>query len=346
MNHVRARKGVLAVVTAVGMIAAMAGCAASGAQEGSPAKQKVLIYASPVPHDAAVFVAQEQGFFAKNGLDVQIQSFPSGTTALETFKQGIDGKAGFGDLIVSGGFPALSFWDKTDGKYQALAAVEQDSKGYVAMARADIKTPADLRGKTIGYRKGSTSELFARTYLQKNGLSFDKDVKAVNLDQAAMISALDRGDIDAFFLFEPAGRLAVAASGDKVHYLSTGEGYLQGTTVVGTWSRTIKSDPAMLKKVLTSIIQGEDYANAHPDDVAALYKKKFNIAVDGTLADLKVLTLHTSVDDSFVEASKTQAAVLTEWGSMTRPFDMWSFTDACVLKGVASDRVVAEGPKC
>lgn len=336
------------ITSAAGLALLMSSACADGdsnPEASSGDLKTVRIYGSPVPHDAALFMAQQQGFFEKHGLKADIQNFPSGTTALETFKQGIDGKEGFGDVIVSGGFPSLTFWDQTAGEYQVLAAVEQDSEGYVLMARTGINNPQDLAGKKIGYREGSTSEFFARTYFEKNGMSFDDDVEAVNLDQAAMIAALERGDIDAFFLFEPSGRLATAASGDKVHYLATGEGYINGTTVVGTWKSQIENNSEVLQSVLRALIDGEAYATEHPDEVAALYQDKFNIAVEGTLEDLKAMRFETTIDQSFIDASEVQAAALQTWGKLG-DFDVWKYIDPCVLHAVAPEAVVDGAPTC
>ena len=79
-----------------------------------------------------------------------VNNFPSGTTAFQTFQ------TGQGDIVMTGDLPSVQYFFRTNGNYRTIAAMERDAKGYVAVARKDVRTPADLAGKTIATRVGST----------------------------------------------------------------------------------------------------------------------------------------------------------------------------------------------
>ncbi len=342
-----AAKAALAVAVSAALLVSCSNGASSEPDETANAEalKPFHVLSVPVAHFAHAFMALEQGYFEEEGLDVTIQSFPSGTTALETFKQGIDGREGFGEVILSGAAPAVSFWGQSDDKYRAIAEVERNSEGYVAVARADVKQASDLVGQKVGYREKSTSELFLRTYFAENGLSLD-DVELVNLDQAAMVSALDQGDIAAFFLFEPAGRLSVETSGDSVHYLTTGADFFESSSVAGTWQHVIDERPDDIAAFLRALIKGQEYVKSHPEETAELYARDFNVAKEGVLADLEILNLMVGLDAEFVSTTEEQAGEIAAWGGRDREFDFWSFASPCSLVVADSSRVDPDAPSC
>ena len=146
-------------------------------------------------------MAESQGYLKDQGLDVTFQLFPTGTTALQTFR------AGQGDLVTHGDLPGVAHWLAVNKDYRLISVIERDAKGYLATARKEIKGPKDLIGKTIATRVGSTGSWFISEYLKKNGIK-DSDVKVINLDGQVLPTALCRGDIAAFFIWEPFGSRA------------------------------------------------------------------------------------------------------------------------------------------
>src|SRR5262245_46290330 len=188
---------------------------------------KVLLFSQPIAKSDALWMALKKGFFKEEGLDVTVKWFSAGTTAMQTFQSGKDGKRGFGDFNTGGELPAVNFWQNMDEQYALLAIIERDTEGYVGIAKAEIKTGKDLKGKTIATRVGSTGSWFVSEYLKAQGLA-DKDVTIKNMDPHIMPSALDRGDIDAFFVWEPYGAQALKISGARVHKLTTAKGLMNG----------------------------------------------------------------------------------------------------------------------
>src|SRR5258708_38088332 len=141
-------------------------------------------------------MALAYGYFKEQGLEVEYRVFPSGTPAFQTFR------TGQGDIVMPGALPRVQYFFTTPGQYQAFAAIERDAKGYVVIARKDIKKPQDLAGKTVAPRVGSTGSWFISEYLTKNGVD-PKSVPVKNLDTQLLPAALCKGDISAFFIWQP-----------------------------------------------------------------------------------------------------------------------------------------------
>src|SRR2546422_5782037 len=142
---------------------------------------------------------------------------------MQTSKPGRAGRRGSAAYTPGGDPPAVNFWQNMDGQYRLCAVIERDTEGYVGIAKADIKTGKDLKGKTIATRVGSTGSWFISEYLKAHGLT-EKDVTIKNLDPHIMPSAIDRGDSDACFIWEPYRAQALEVLGSRVHKLTPAKG--------------------------------------------------------------------------------------------------------------------------
>ncbi len=100
-------------------------------------------------------------------------------------------------------------------------------------AAADIKKPEDLVGKTVGYPRASAGHYYFGRYVKKYNLPADQ-IKVKFLQAPEMVAALERKDIDAFFLWEPwhtkavalvSGAHVLARSGDDDVFILTGYNY-------------------------------------------------------------------------------------------------------------------------
>ena len=97
--------------------------------------KKVVLFGQPSVNNDAIWMALEHGYFKEQGLEVEYRVFPSGTTAFQTFR------TGQGDIVMTGDLPSVQYFFNNPGQYQTFVAIERDAKGYVVIARKDIKSP-------------------------------------------------------------------------------------------------------------------------------------------------------------------------------------------------------------
>jgi len=64
-------------------------------------RMKLTVFIGPAPLYDSIQMADGQGYLREEGLDVTFELFPTGTTALQTFR------AGQGDLVTHGDLPAV-----------------------------------------------------------------------------------------------------------------------------------------------------------------------------------------------------------------------------------------------
>ncbi len=287
-------------------------------------------------------MAIKKGFFKDEGLDVTVKWFSAGTTAMQTFQSGKEGKRGFGDFNTGGELPAVNFWQNMDEQYTLFAIIERDTEGYVGIAKADIKTGKDLKGKTIATRVGSTGSWFVSEYLKAHGLS-EKDVTIKNMDPHIMPSALDRGDIDAFFIWEPYGAQALKISGPRVHKLTTAKGFMNGYLVIGTWKWYLKEHPGVAEKMLKAVDKGRRYAAENKAEVIQFAKEQFSVQDTAPVeADYvyneRVVGLDKVAWDDFHKLSRW----MKEAGIAKRDFNPKAFFDPRPLQKALPERVSPE----
>ena len=204
--------------------------------------QKMSIVLGTTPQFGNVIVGLQKGFYEKEGLPAEITYFTSGSAATQAFR------AGNGDVAVSGDLPSLRLWTGGDGVGICPQAHYDLS---IIVARDSIKSPQDMRGKKIGVLLGSTSEYFIQKYLGKSGMTI-KDIDAINLTPAEMITGLDRRDIDGFVLWQPFGWKAVDTI-KGVHIVTTAGPYFQeweACTVNKKYAATHKAEVVAFLKGL------------------------------------------------------------------------------------------------
>jgi len=303
---------------------------------------KVLLFAQPIAKADAIWMALKKGFFKDEKLDVTVKWFSAGTTAMQTFQSGMDGKRGFGDFNTGGELPAVNFWQNMDEAFALFAVIERDTEGYVGVAKAEIKTARDLKGKVIATRVGSTGSWMISEYLKAHGMS-ERDVTIKNLDPHIMPSALDRGDIDAFFIWEPYGAQALKISGNRVHRLMTAKGYMNGYLVMGTWKWYLRDHPGVAERMLKAINKGRTYAAEHKDEVLQFAREQFSVQDTAPVeADYSYNERVVGLDKVAWDDFHKLAAWMKETGMAKREFAPKSFFDPRPLRAVLPDRVSPE----
>lgn len=221
---------------------------------------KVLILAQPTARGDALWMALTKGFFKAERLDVTVRWSSGGNEILRAFQDGKEGKRGSGDFVAVSELLAVNFWDSVDKSFACVGVIARDAEAYVAIARAEIKTPQDLKGKTIATRLGSTSAWFLGEYLRAHGMR-ERDVRLRDAQASAVTTwDLDRGDIDVFFTTEPYGAQALRTYGSRVIRLGTAKGHMHGYLLLGTWKWYLRDHPGVAERLLRALEKGRLHA--------------------------------------------------------------------------------------
>jgi ABC-type nitrate/sulfonate/bicarbonate transport system substrate-binding protein len=276
---------------------------AIGFTANAQALKKLTLFGQPSVNNDAIWMAIEYGYFKEQGLDVDYRVFPSGTTAFQTFR------TGQGDIVMTGDLPSVQYFFNNPGHYQTFAAIERDAKGYVVIARKDVRTAKDLAGKVVATRVGSTGSWFISEYLAKNGVD-PKSVTVKNLDTQLLPAALCKGDIAAFFIWQPIGSRTLEICANDAHQLSDATGYIQGYLVAGARPEFLSSPDGADKvtRFLRAIMKGRAKAQGDFKAVAAYAAKVYSLSEKATRdqwdTNIRPIALDKVYYDDFCSLSK------------------------------------------
>ena len=150
------------------------------------------------PDHAPLFVALEKGFFSERGLKVKFitPSNPNDPPKLVA--------AGKIDLAVSYQHQHHLQVDKGLPLVRVATLIATPLNALVVLADGPIRSPADLKGKTIGYSIGGFETVLLKVMLGRQGLSL-KDVKLVNINfslSSSLFTGQTQAVIGAFRNFE------------------------------------------------------------------------------------------------------------------------------------------------
>jgi len=209
--------------------------------------------------------------FEPDGMQIVWREFPSGPPLLEALN------AGSIDIGHTGDSPPL-FAQAADIPfvYFAASSASPESSGILVRRDSAIHSAADLRGRRIGFGKGTSAHTMVLRYLEKNGLKLT-DVTALYLPPADGREALENGSIDAWSIWDP----YLAAAEESGHYrkLTTGAGYVDGREFYLASRRMVDGSPERLQEFLKELKSVKAWAKARPDEVNRFLSAETGIAL-------------------------------------------------------------------
>lgn len=290
-----------------------------------------------VMDDAQAIVAHEGGFYKKQGLDVELVEFKSGTDLI---------KAIVGGQLDSGvlGFTNAAAWASKGADLKVVGGAQHGYHAIVAREEAGIKTVSDLKGKTLASQaEGSTADTVLKgVVLKEAGLKPD-DVNVMGVSPQVAVQSLVGKRVDAAFLFEPQASIAQLVAPVKQIY-EIGEVWPFPCMVVITSGETLKNRKDAVWKSLDAQREAIELLQKKPADASKLIAGYF--IAEPTLKTLKKgdIPRETVITDAIKsqtfsplltqkEQARMQeiANILQEQGSLKtrdgKPFDVKTILD-------------------
>jgi ABC-type nitrate/sulfonate/bicarbonate transport system substrate-binding protein len=278
-------------------------------------------------------VAAERKFFEKYDLETSFKPFDDGNVALDAI---LTGSSDIGATTELGG---LSRWDKGAKLYvTSYASTSRQQIGLAA--RGELKKPEDLIGRTVGYPRATGGHLYFINYVRKYKLPIDK-IKVKTLQAPEMVAALERRDIDAFFLWEPwlskaadlvQGAHVMARSGDDNVYVLTSYNY---------YSQGLIDDRPRAVGATKALLEAADFCVSNPDEAARLAAKAFRIPEPDMKLFMSRMTYRLEMPKDVVTGNFQQAAELALAEGIIKKMPDWNdFLRPQIVKEAAPDRAV------
>lgn len=234
----------------------------------SGAAEKIMIsYSSRTYAFLPAQVAVARGFFKDEGLDPVLIQMRSQVTVPALLSGEVDYTLSFGN-IIAGAMQGMPF---------KILAVLTDKPLHHIVARPDIKTIADLRGKRIGAQRiGGSDQLAAEAILQAKGLDL-REVQFVTLgaDEPVRAEMLRKGLVDAICVAPP-GPNRLMREGFNV--LGGPKDLKIGSPIsaVAATDSQIRTKRDETKKVLRAVVRGLRFIHQRQEEVIPIMVKWLN----------------------------------------------------------------------
>ncbi|HEY2135435.1 MAG TPA: ABC transporter substrate-binding protein [Xanthobacteraceae bacterium] len=258
----------LAAPVAILAIAALT--ASAGAQQMESATFVVVnnLFSTPA------YVASENGYWAKYGLNVTVKLTSSGRAVTQAVQAG---DAQFGHAALSTTIASA----RASGNMLIGVMAYYNAADYVAKAggRAligrrdrgiDAANPKSMEGKKIAHLSGSTNEFYMREWFRKHNVDISKS-QLVSVPVENMPITIVQGQVDAIAPWEPYTAQAIRELGPNAVVVSRGEAGLIsdiiGVVVNEEWA---KKNYDLIEKFATGIAEATLFTRQHPKEAAEI----------------------------------------------------------------------------
>ncbi len=255
------RLRILAPLVVLGLIGAFLW--QSGFFPRSTPPAKVDICSVPARYSGLLYIAQAQGYFQVQGLEVTLT--PS-TSSAESEQ---DLKAGRCDLACLGAFNLTREVMAGPSKLRVLATLA-NGQVFTLIARPDkgISKPEELRGQAIGLVKDTPAEFFLARFLLFHHVPF-QEVTVVDVKSADLPDALAEGKVAALLVPEPLNFKVLAKMGTGVVTWPAQEGQDIYWLLI-TREDYLQSRPRVPEKLLRALKQAARYIQENPEKAQAI----------------------------------------------------------------------------
>jgi len=234
-------------------------------------------YGAPSVTMSILWITKEGKLFEKNGLDVEVLYLESALVQRAL----IAGNVAFGEMTGS-----LMSAPKLQGADLVMVAGFLNHLQYRLVARPEIKSVAELKGKRVGVsRFGAGADRATRLLLSKLGLHPEKDVVLVQVGGApTRLSALSANAIDAAIVDPPDHKKAQEAGMRVLANMEEMNIPFQHTGLVTSRAQLAKT-PDIARRVIKSFVEGIHLASVNAETPKKAFRKYMRLQQERELDD-------------------------------------------------------------
>jgi NitT/TauT family transport system substrate-binding protein len=289
---------------------------------------------NPWPGYAGHYVALKKDFFKQEGVNVQEAYFQSATEGITAFLANKLDVA----WVTSGDAIQIIAKDPT-AKIVYLVDYSNGSDGIMGRG---IKSPKDLKGKTIARENLLFEEVLLRAYLAKGGLTA-KDVTIKDMTAADAATAFASKKVDAAVSYEPWLSKAAKQGGGEVIFSTKGTNLI--SDVIITRQKVIDGRKKELQGYIRAVDKAVKLVNAGDPESIAIVGAKLGAKPDETkeqiagvtifdLAGNKSIGFNLANPNNMLKNLELTAKTAVETKLMPKPIEIKSLYDDSIINSL------------
>jgi NitT/TauT family transport system substrate-binding protein len=276
------------------------------AVQAQPFKLKVMV--APTAFEA-VYIARDQGIFAKHNLDVEI--LPGGPPDA-MIPLLLNGQIHY---AMSSGLATVTAISKGLPVRIALSNLNSGSPATAALivpSASPVKTLADLKGRKIGLSSLRNQPHLGVLISAKAAGLDPASLSFVEIPAAAMLAAAEKGTVDAIYALDPHKSVALGSGSFRLIEESVSK-FMGGATAVtlAASKEFLDKNPAVQKNFVAAMTEAFDLSNKNPDMVRDIDLKYTKLPPE--FIKTRTISPFSAVVDLAALKKMTDAMVANGW---------------------------------
>ena len=270
MRRVRFKRITTLLLATFMSVSFLAGCGKDKEDSSSNLeKVTVILDWTPNTNHTGLYVAKEKDYFKDMGLDVEIIQ-PSEGSSLQLLA------AGKGDFAISYQ-EDLTYARTSDSPLPVKAIgtiIQHNTSGFASPKEKNIATVKDFEGKVYGGYGGPSESAILQAVMKKAGADFSK-LKKVDVGTEDFFIAT-KNNIDFEWTFEGWTNISAKLRNFDINYIplrELDERLDYYTPIIATSEKNISEKSDMIKKFMSAVNKGYEYAIENPEDSAEILVK-------------------------------------------------------------------------
>jgi len=201
--------------------------------------------------------------------------------------------------------------------YAGLEPPKPTSSAILVPAGSGIRTLADLKGRRVGFQKGSSAHFLIVRAVQKGGLQWS-DITPVYLTPSDGRAAFERGALDAWGIWDP--YYAAAEIDGRARVLSTGVGLTSNNSYYLA-SRALTHDAPALKALFDALSEADAWVRSHRTETAHFLSVASGLTLSTTIRFIERRTAGpiTRLKESDIADQQRVADAFSTLGLIPKP---------------------------
>jgi len=324
-------KKIIIAVIAVAFIIILAGSGAWYLQNSrKPYEGKtesiVVGMSSLLDSSALIIIADDQRFFADNGLNVTIKNYATGSDSVDNLLKGDNDIAVATEFII-----VKNSFNKEN--IIGIGSIARSEDHYLIIGRNDrgVENVSDLVGKKIGVPRGTVGDFYLGRFLELHGISL-RDVTVVDVPPAQSVDAIGNGTVDAILIWKPFTDTIIDQLG------TNGINWPAQSSQLAYWNAICKDDwaaqnPELINRFLKSVDQAAKYSIYHPAEAKAILQKRLHSDDDYIESAWAGTQFSLTLDQSLITAMEDEGRWMIN-NNLTAEKTIPDYRDYLYLKGL------------
>lgn len=285
---------------------------------GGTALEKITVGVIPIVDTAPIFLGDSKGFFAEEGLDLDIQTATGGSAIVPGIQSGSYDFA-FSNLVslMVANDKGLSMKVVANG-VTTSGNQEGDFGAVVVSQDSPIQSPKDLAGKKVSVNNLSNIGDITISQVVKDDGGDPGTVDFVEVPFPDAPAALENGIVDAAWILDP---FLVQAKADGARVVSNNFADFDPELDIAAYFTSadkVAAEPEQTAKFQRAMNKSLQYAQEHPQEVRDIVGTYTKID-EGTRAKIVLPRYREQINDAAV---RKLAAAAQEFGAISKPADL------------------------